>query len=490
MATLDSLLVVKTATIYKAELLADLADPAIVGGTGLPATSWQAGSVPRTLIAGQAEISADLHTSLRNLANAGFLNSAADGGDDWLTLLAFEQWDVTRDAPVATVGIATLTDAGGGPHVIAAGALIASDDVSGHQYRNITGGTLALSGTLALRFQAVGTGSAYNIGNGSMTTLVTALAGVSVNNPASWLTLPGTVASAATGSIVVTDGAGTGPHVIGVGALTVSNGVQQYTNTASVTIPASGSASVAIQAAAVGLASNVANNTITTVVAAPVGGLTVTNSATTWITTSGTDEQSNASLEEECRDKWSTLGVGWNASAIEYLVKQSVTSTPITRVRVTSNLGGIAGKVGITIGSVAGVMTGGDVTIAQAYMDDDRTTLCSTVEVATCTALVVNVTGTIRVLAAYAALARSNAERNLLALEQATPIGGNDDTGNVLPLEDIIAAIKNASYDSTGANTNASSPLDIDLTGPLIDTALTATQVPDLVYSSLSWVSI
>lgn len=488
MATLDDLIVVKSSTTYQTEMLADLANPAIVGGSGMPATSWQAGSVPRTLIAAQAEVSADLNTAQRAIADGGFLSSAAG---DWLTLLADEQWDVQRDDAVATIGIATLTDGGGGPYTPAVGALIASDS-SGNQFRNITTGTLALSGTLALRWKAVETGAGYNIGNGSLTTLVTALAGVTINNPATWLTLPGTAAAAAQGTIRITDGASTGPHVVGAGTVTVNDGAgHSYTNTNSFTITtAGGYADVLFTASAVGLASNVANNVITTVAITPVVGLTSNNPGTTWITTSGADEQSDSDLQEECRDKWATLGIGWTSDAIEYLAKQAATTTHVTRVRVTSNPGGVAGLVGVTIGSIAGVMNAADVAAVQAYFDDGRTTLTSSITVSSCTALTVNITGTIRVPAAYAALAQSNAERNLLALEQSVPIGGSDDALNTLPLEDIIAAIKNATYDSSGNQTNASSPIDIDLTAPTGDTALTSAQVPDLVYSALVWQAV
>lgn len=502
MATLDSLLVVKTSTIYKAEILADLADPAIVGGSGLPTTSWQAGAVARTLIAGQAEISADLHTSLRAIAGSGFLSTAADADDDWLTLLADELYDVQRDAPVATIGIATLTDAGGGPHVIAAGVLIASDGVSGHQYRNLTGGTLALSGTLHLRWQAVGTGSLYNVGVGSITTLVTALAGVSISNPATWITLPGTVAGFAQGTIRITDGAMTGPHTVGAGTVTVNDGVHSYTNVNAFTITtAGGYADVLFQATVVGLAWNVANNTITTVAVTPVAGLTSNNPATTWITTSGSDEQSNTSLEEECRDKWSTLGVGWNASAVEYLAKQAPidSGTAITRVRVITNPGGVAGTVSVVIGSTVGAVAPADVQDVQDYFDDDRTTLCSVLTVSSCASVAIALTGTVRVPAAYSAAAQTSATNNLTMLASNTPVGGDDDLGNTLVWEAITSAIKNEQFNSSGTQINAGAALDIDITAVTVggvpgtvgaDIALTSSQVPTFTISGLTWTSV
>lgn len=484
MALLDDLLEEKTSTTYQTEILADLADPSVVGGTGLPTTSWQPGSTPRTLIAGQAQIAADFNLAQRLIAKGGFLDYAES---DWLTLLAAQVFSVNRDAPVATIGIATLTDAGGGPHVITASQLIAKD-ASGREFRNITGGTLALSGTLALRWQAVATGDDYNIGVGTLTTLVTALAGVTINNPATWITLPGTVASATRGAVRITDGALTGPHVVGAGTVTVSNGVRTFTNVNSFTITtAGGYADVLFEATAVGLAYNVANSTITTVTVTPVAGLTANNPATDWITTSGAEEQTDADLREECRDKWAILGVGWTSSAIEYIAKQASTSTPVTRVLVETNPGSVAGLVGVTIGSVVGPMNVADVAIVQAYFDDDRITLTSSLTVSSCTSVTIAMTATIRVPAAYSSTIQAGVALRLSLLAQSTPIGGDDNKGNSLIWEDIIAAIMGAAYDADGRQTSAAVPYDVDVASITVggspgtvgaDIALSAYQVP------------
>lgn len=495
MATLDDLLTEKTSTTYQAEILADLADPAVVGGSGLPTTSWQPGSTPRTLIAAQSQVAADFNTSQRMIAKGGFLDYAED---EWLTLLAAQVFWVERDAPVATIGIATLTDAGGGPHTITASQLIAKD-ASGRQFRNITGGTLTLSGSLALRWQAVETGDTYNVGNGTLTTLVTALAGVTLSNPATWMTLPGTASSKTRGTVRVTDGALSGPHVVGAGTMTVSNGVQTYSNVNSFTITTAGGYSdVLFEATANGLAYNVANSTITTVSVTPVAGLTCTNPGSTWITTSGAEEQSDASLREECRDKWSTLGVGWTASAIEYLATQAETSTPVTRVLVESNPGSVAGLVGVTIGSVVGPMSSADVATVQAYFDDDRITLTSSLTVSSCTSVTIALTGTIRVPAAYSSTIQAGVAARLSLLAQGTPIGGDSKKGNTLIWEDIVAAIMGAAYDADGRQTSAAVPYDVDIASVTVggsggtvgdDIALTAYQVPTFS-NSFTYVSI
>jgi hypothetical protein len=484
MATLDTLLEEKTAATYQAEMLADLADPAVVGGTGLPTTSWQPGSTPRTLIAAQSQVAADFNASQRAIARGGFLDYAEG---DWLTLLAVQLYIVTRAAPVATLGIATLTDTGGGPHTISASQLIAKD-ASGREFRNVTGGTLTLSGSLALRWQAVATGADYNIGSSTLTTLVTALAGVTINNPATWLTLPGTASSKAQGTVRITDGALTGPHVVGAGTVTVTDGSHAFTNVNTFTITtAGGYADVLFEASANGLAYNVANSTLTTVSVTPVAGLTSTNPGSTWITTSGAEEQTDADLREECRDKWSTLGVGWTSSAIEYLAQQAATSTPVTRVLVETNPGSVAGLVGVVIGSVVGPMSSADVAVVQAHFDDDRITLTSALAVSSCTSVTIALTATIRVPAAYSATIQAGVALRLSLLAQGTPIGGDPNKGNTLTWEDIIAAIVGAAYDSSGRQTSAAVPYDVDISAVTVggspatvgaDIALTAYQVP------------
>ena len=487
MATLDVLITQKSAEQWQEEILADLQDTSVTGGVVFPVTAWQPGNVARTFTAVQANVAEDLGLNQLNIARGGFLSTATD---DWLTLKADEDYDVQRDDPVATIGIAVLTDSGGGgPFVYAANDLVAKD-ASGREFRNLTGGTLPLSGELYLEWQAVEAAAEYNISNNTLTVLVTGSSGVTVNNPATWLTTPGTPSSRAAGFVELTDGAGTGPHVIGVGTVTVSDGVQTYTNTTSVTIENAATASVAVEATANGVAYNVDNNTITTVAVTPVAGLTVDNPGSTWITTSGSDQQSDPSVREECSDRWSTGGVGWTEEAIRFIAKQSPTTTPVTRVAVETNPGGVPGLVGVTVASVAGAMSVADVATVQAYFDADRITLTSSLTVASASVLTITVSGTVRVPAALAGTSQSDGERNLNALEASTPIGGQSESGNTLPLEALITAIANAQYDDNGNQTNPAAPYDIDLTSPTIDTPLAADEVPDIDYSGLVWVPV
>ena len=162
---------------------------------GFPATSWQAGSVPLTLVQADAATLADVTATIANVAQGGYLNTAAG---PWLDLLGVSSYGLTRNAAIVTQGNLLLTDrGGGGPYTITAGQLYAASPDGKYRYTNVTGGTLAQSGTLSLLWQGESAGSSYNLPIGGITSLVTPLPGVVVSNPdngtglGTWITQQG-----------------------------------------------------------------------------------------------------------------------------------------------------------------------------------------------------------------------------------------------------------------------------------------------------------
>lgn len=492
MATLEDLTAAKTAAEFETEILADLADTSVTGTTQpFPVTSWQSGGVARTLIAVWAVLSRSFNDLIRAVTQ-GVLLELSSGA--WLTLLAYNVYQVTRDAAVSTVGLVELTDASGSPTTFAAGELTVTDS-SGRRFQNDLAATLPANGShffrvVAMNDDATLTPSGYNVSNSTITTLVTAVAGVTCNNPVPWITVFGRTGVATRGYIVLTSATG---GAIGVGGCGVDDGAGHgFLNVDAVTLVAGVPQSVLFEAAFALATYNVGTGELTNVAVDPIGDIVAVNSAPasgTWITTSGADEQSDASLRTECKEKWSTLGVGWTSDAIKYLAKQAVTSTPVTDAKVETNPGGVSGLVGVTVRSAAGAMSGGDVAIVQAYLDAHRT-LTSDITVSSATTLTIAISGVVYVPAAYLGTAQATATTNLIALEASVPVGGDDDAANAVQLEDILAAIKAPAYDATGVNTNPASPLRIQLTAPTGDTALTAYQVPDFDYSGLTYVGV
>jgi phage-related baseplate assembly protein len=168
----------------------------ILDALGFPATSWQSGSIQRTLLEMHAELYEEISLVVTDIAKAGF-NSTSTGG--WLTLLADSHYDNQRGEGVKTRGPCELADAQQtGPHTIDIGEMVVSD-AAGHRYRNITAGVLPAAGALtggdALIFEAELVGTDYNIANGEITIVVEGPPGVTVNNPdpgsGSWRTQEG-----------------------------------------------------------------------------------------------------------------------------------------------------------------------------------------------------------------------------------------------------------------------------------------------------------
>jgi uncharacterized phage protein gp47/JayE len=156
---------------------------------GFPTTSWQSGSVPRTLLEVDAQVNSAVRENVSDIAKGGFLDLATAG---WLTLLCKSVFDEERVEAIITRGDATLTCASNaGPYTIAARSIWVAT-AGGKRFTNLTGGTLATSGTLALSWEAEQAGADYNVAQNTITRMVTPLAGVTVNNPsANWITQTG-----------------------------------------------------------------------------------------------------------------------------------------------------------------------------------------------------------------------------------------------------------------------------------------------------------
>lgn len=144
---------------------------AMLDELGFTATSWESGSIQRTLI----QLLARLHSSASNTRLAltkGRYNDLAES--DWLSLKSTSDFDNTRTAAVATRVKMTLSDPNSvGPITIVISQLVAKDQ-AGKTYRNIDAGTLTLGGTLTLQFDAETAGRS----NPTTLELATPLAGI------------------------------------------------------------------------------------------------------------------------------------------------------------------------------------------------------------------------------------------------------------------------------------------------------------------------
>lgn len=333
---------------------------AFLESAGFPTTSWQDGSVPKTLVEGEADAYADLSTLIALIARGGYLDTAEG---DWLTLLAQDFYAIERSAAVATLGTFRLTDGGGGPHTFLAGELIVTS-ANGLRYRNTTGGTLNVSSTLDVLFEAEATGAAYNIVSNATLTLTTSLPTVTVSNPGG------------------------------------------------------------------------------------VGG---------WITRQGANAEGDASLRLRCKARWP--GTTYMLStAATYEAAALTASAEVTRVKVFPN-NPEPGQVKIVVAGTSGAVSAGAVTDVTTYITD-RLPLCVNASISSAANVSVPIVAELQCEAAYAGTVQAQAEAALAALQASLAIGGTVYT----------AAIIEALMGPTGM-------VNVALTSPAIDTALTSTQV-------------
>ena len=162
---------------------------------GLPTTSWQSGSVPRTLLKADATALADLHATQAAIAKGAFLD---DSEGAWLTLHAASRYQATRVPAVFCRGYERVTVASGaGPYTIAPAGLLVSDGARRWRSVNATAITITSAAAVDVLVEAEGSGADYDVATGNViTTLVSpALAGVTVANPAyassTWITRSG-----------------------------------------------------------------------------------------------------------------------------------------------------------------------------------------------------------------------------------------------------------------------------------------------------------
>ncbi len=289
------------------------------------------------------------------------------------------------------------------------------------------------------------------------------------------------------GTVRLTAAAGAGPYSIVAGQVWVSTaGGVRFVNTAAGTLPLAGTLDLTFEAELSGTGHNVANATIT-VLQTALAGVTVNNpdpGSGSWITIQGTDDESDAALQERDRQKWPTLAVAANDDGYERFAKDATAPgsgvTQVTRARASASVA-TPGRVDLLVAGSAGAVNGATVTAVQTYVDA-RTALTSVVVVASAVNKAITITGTVKVKTAQAATAQAAAEADLAALASGTDIGAAEG----VPLEFILAAITGP-LAADGSNSRGIT--NMSLSAPSADVALAATEVPTFTLN-LTWTSV
>lgn len=146
---------------------------------GVNTTSWKPGSVVRTMIAAVSIVLSAFSTLQASIARSGFLELSSG---DWLTLVAYYVYGVTRIAATFATGQVTLVNSGGGVYSGSVGDLIFSNPTTGKTYRNTAPFTVGALATVTLAIQATEQGAASTSSPGAINTMTTPLLGVTCSN--------------------------------------------------------------------------------------------------------------------------------------------------------------------------------------------------------------------------------------------------------------------------------------------------------------------
>ena len=169
--------------VTAAEVKQEILDLCATGG--LPTTSWQSGSVIRTIIAVMSNVIAIKSEVEVEIAKAGFGDLASP---DWATIFAQAIYDVIRVLAEPATGTVTLTNTSLTNYSKNPGELIVAQDSGGAHpgvtYRNQDAIVIPASGTLAdVAVASDITGTQADASPNTVTILVSSLVGVTVTNP-------------------------------------------------------------------------------------------------------------------------------------------------------------------------------------------------------------------------------------------------------------------------------------------------------------------
>jgi uncharacterized phage protein gp47/JayE len=274
-------------------------------------------------------------------------------------------------------------------------------------------------------------------------------------------------AVATVGTITLTDGGG-GPYVIAAGSLiAVAETGQRYRNITGGTLALNDTLDLEFRAEAVGESYNVAGSTVTEL-ATPLAGVTI-SAASDWITTAGSDGETDARLRERNRTKWATLATGSPASAYVAWILDAAPNISKVSVRDDNPLGQQSVQVVCATGT--GPASAADVALAQAAIDAKRP-VGTLLEAISATSATVTVTGTVYVRAASLVAAQAAAVAGFAALTEELEIGATVYLSRIIDTIHTSSAVRN-----------------VVLTAPGGDTALTPLQVATFSLN-LTWTAV
>lgn len=287
----------------------------------------------------------------------------------------------------------------------------------------------------------------------------------------SWYDNTRLAAVATRGPLRLTTAVGSGPYTIAVGQLVVADANYGYTyrNVTGGTLTGGATNDTIIfEAEVAGANRNVAPNTIT-VLQTALAGVSVSNpviTGSTWYTTAGADEESDAALRTRNRTKWATLAIGKPGDAYLNLALQVA---GIARAKIDDTNARDTGFTDVYLAGSTATAAGADVTAVQALFDLYEAASATTTAFAAAEKTI-NVVGTVYIEGGK----NTAAGREVVRQRLRDYINGLDIGGVVLPPA-VTGVVPKSEL--IGAVTSAPGVKSFAMTAPVSDTAMGVNEV-------------
>jgi len=424
---------------------------------GFPVQSWQTGGVERTRLMAIATAITDLSANYIPQIAAGGLLDYAQTLDNpaWLQLLASDNYSIEFNPATFTVGNITLTAASGvSTSTYTAGQLIAVFAASGNRYIN-TGSIIVPSGpgTVIGEFQAEFAGASYaDPSSSGALTLSTAVPGVTLTNPATDYTDVAHV-GAGTGTLTL-GGSPVGPHQIRITVdSTGAVGVAAF----SYSLDGSPDVSAGVVSTISDLGGTGVNVTFVnggSGTSFVIGDTYLFNTPGSWITTQGSDIESNDALADRCRSRWSSLSPIPTSSFYELLVSSVPdVGSQVTQVIVLPD-SVVNDRVNIVVAGPEGALPPDTIALIQTYVDP-RVPLTEVPLVVSPSELAIEIGGIVTVTGALVTAVQGAVETALSNYVLGAGINGTLRIAKLIELiMEVTGTIDAASITINGASTN------------------------------------
>lgn len=270
---------------------------------------------------------------------------------------------------------------------------------------------------------------------------------------AAWYSETRKLAIATRGTVTLTDSSG-GIRNFADGELWWQSSATKrtYKNVGAIVVPASGSTPATIVATEDGADGNAQGSTIEFLT--PPTQLTLAvASGTTWITTSGANEEGDADLRVRLLAKWGALTTAGIDAAYRYFALSA--SSEVTRVVVTEDQTAVYPDPAVTvrIATPAGAPAAALVAAVDAIIQAKRP-MGVLVETAGAVNRTLDLNATLYVTAAGEAAARAAHSAEVARIQRETPIGGKVQVADLYESFLAPAGVTNAKVTKLGATTN------------------------------------